>query len=102
VAGWWVGLGVGFFVGFLVGLGVDGGGWAGGGAWVGGGACVGCAVGVAWVGAAAAGALSSAPDPAEALCGHQATRHAATASSAATAMRTALLPIRLTTSSQTP
>ena len=89
---------VGF--GFLVGFGV---GCAGGGAAVvGATVAVGGlgALGVFWVGAAAAGeeATTASPEPA-ALCGHQATRHAARPSNTATAKRTKFVPVLLTTTS---
>jgi hypothetical protein len=90
----WCGFLVGFFVGWGCGAWVVGGG--GGGAVV-----VWTAVGVAWVGAATADRPGVPPDPA-ALCGHQATRHAAVASNAATATRTAFVQVLLTTSSRTP
>jgi hypothetical protein len=97
------GLWVGFLVGLWLGLGVDGGGGAcvagGGGATV---AVGGFAVGVFWVGAAATGArFAVSPEPA-ALCGHQATRHAAVARSAATATRTKFVQVLLTTPSLAP
>jgi hypothetical protein len=101
VVGWWCEppLVCGFLVGFLVGLG--GGAWVGGGAG-GGAAVVGCTVGVAWVGSAAAGErFATSPDP-EALCGHQATRHADRPSNAATAKRTTFVQVLLTTSSLAP
>jgi hypothetical protein len=94
-----VGLGVGLWVGFLVG-------WAGGGAvvWGGAGGGVGCCtgVGVLWVGAAAAGDWAAGPSVPAALWGHQAIRHAATPSNAATATRTAFVQVLLTSSSLTP
>jgi hypothetical protein len=99
VVGLWVGLWVGLCVGFLVG-------WAGDGAELGGGAggavvcCTG--VGVLWVGAAATWDRSAVPSEPAALCGHQAIRHAATPSNAATAKRTALVQVLLTSSSLTP
>jgi hypothetical protein len=99
VVGLWVGLWVGLVDGFCVG-------WAGGGAEVGGGAggWVGCCtgVGVLWVGAAAAGDSSAGPPDPAALCGHHAIRHAATPSNAATAKRTPLVQVLLTSSSLTP
>ena len=56
-------------------------------------------VGVFWVGAAATGATTAvSPEPA-ALWGHQATRHAARPSNAATAKRTMFVPVLLTMSS---
>jgi hypothetical protein len=96
-----VGLGLGLWVALWVG-------WAGGGAEVGGGggggaAVVGCTgVGVLWVGAAASGDRSAGPPDPAALCGHQAIRHAATPSDAATAKRTAFVQVLLTSSSLTP
>ncbi|HET6939280.1 MAG TPA: hypothetical protein VFI19_11770 [Nocardioides sp.] len=101
VVGLWVGLCVGLWVGFLVG-------WAGGGAELGGGgggggATVGCTgVGVLWVGAAATWDRSAVPPVPAALCGHQAIRHAATPSNAATAKRTAFVQVLRTSSSLTP
>ena len=91
---------LGFLVGFLVGC--AGGGAGGGAATVGATVAVGLgfAVGVFWVGAAAAGeeTTTASPDPA-ALCGHQATRQAARPSNAATAKRTKFAPVLLTMSS---
>ena len=91
---------LGFLVGFLVGC--AGGGAGGGAATVGATVAVGFgfAVGVFWVGAAAAGeeTTTASPDPA-ALWGHQATRQAARPSNAATAKRTTFAPVLLTMSS---
>lgn len=100
---WWgfvVGLVVGFVVGFLVGflVGFGGGAWVCGGSGGGGGA----AVGVIWVGRTAAGATPATPPDPDALCGHQATRHAARPSNAATVMRATYAKVLFTTPSLAP
>ena len=116
VVGWWLEPPpewLGLWVGFLVGLGVDGGA-GGGAAWVGStvavGSWVGCAVavgvlvgvGVDCVGAAATAEKSALPPEPDALCGHQATRHAARPSNAATAKRATFVLVLVTAFSSVP